>query len=156
MKCDKIRPQLADYAVGGLRGRARARVTAHVEQCAECRAELAALERTGALISRLELDSAPLGTWSSLRQRITAPARPQIGRSRGLAFAGLALVILLVALITFGPRYQADQPEAVPIVHIEEEEMQASLEGHLAAVWSTPLADAASVGLRLDAVEDDS
>lgn len=156
MKCDKIRPHLADYSVGGLRGRAHRRVTLHLQQCPDCRAELTALENTGSLVSRLGLDSSPLGTWNSIRQRITAPAHPRGDWARGWALASVALALLLVALITFAPRYQPDQPETVPLVHPEQEEMQAGLEGHLAAVWSAPLADAAAVGLRLDAMEDDS
>ncbi len=156
MRCDEVRPQLADYAVGGLGRRRRAELTAHVETCAECRAELAALARTGELLSGLELESAPAHAWDSIRYRIEERSRPTPRRAweRGLIVAGLALAVLVVAAVTFLPGLKPE-PETVVAVQMDAE-MQADLEQHFAAVWSAPLADAAEVGLRLDSVEGDS
>jgi len=156
MRCDEVRSQLADYAVGGLGRRRRAEISAHVETCQACRADLAALARTGELLSDLELQSAPAHAWDSIRYRIQEKLRPTQRRAweRGWSVAGLALAVLVVAAVTFLPGLKPE-PETVVAVQVDAE-MQASLEGHLAAVWSAPLADAAEVGLRLDSLEDDS
>jgi hypothetical protein len=36
-----------------------------------------------------------------------------------------------------------------------DEEMQATMEGHMATTWAAPLADEAALGLRLASMEDD-
>jgi len=154
--CDQVRPRLADYAVGALRGRERARLLNHVGACASCGAELEALERTGALVSRLSLESAPTGAWEAICHRIRdeGGGSARRGWGRALAMAGVALAVLIVALITFLPTLQRESGS--PVMPQADEDIQLTMEAHLAAVWSAPLADAAAVGLHLGSVEDDS
>jgi hypothetical protein len=68
--------------------------------------------------------------------------------------AGVALAVLVVALITFLPTLQRESGS--PVMPQADEDIQLTMEAHLAAVWSAPLADTAAVGLHLGSVEDDS
>ena len=102
-----VKDQLADYAVGGLSGRARASVEKHLRECDECRAELAALERTGELLAAVPLENAPAGTWEGVRQRIAAraqaPARRAPLRWAWGAVGAAALVIIMLGAFLLWP-----------------------------------------------------
>ena len=148
---DHIANQLSDYAVGALRGREKARVESHLAECAACRRELAALQRTGELLNAVSLEQAPPETWHAVRERIgdlrraSAPARPRL--AWGLAMGLVA--VLFVALGIFLQR-PATVGEPLLVVAVEaDDEMQATIEGHLSTMWAAPLADEAAVGLRL-------
>jgi anti-sigma factor RsiW len=153
-KCEEVRGQLADYAVGGLRDRTRGGIEAHLRECTACRAELGALERTGRLMSAMEKQDAPPGTWEQVRARIESrgPAR---GRMRlrwayGLAAGVLALGLVALGIFTVRPTAPSMPTTAVAEV---DEEMRASMEGHLSVIWGAPLSDEAAIGLRLAALE---
>lgn len=154
---DHIVDRLADYAVGALRGREKARVESHLAECATCRRELAALQRTGELLSSLSLEQAPTETWEAVRDRIgdlrraSAPARPRFAW-------GLAMGIVAVLIVALGLFLQRPTPVGEPLLVIAveaDDEMQATIEGHLSTMWAAPLADEAAVGLRLAEWEDD-
>lgn len=154
-ECELIRDRLAEYAVGGLRGRMRKRIEAHVGACSDCRAELAALERTGALLDSIGAQDAPAGTWEAVRLRIAE--RPR-GRARarmrwGWAMGAVALVVVVMAAFFIRPP-AAQEPVVVMAAEVDEE-MQATMDGHLSAVWAAPLSDVAGVGLRMATLEDD-
>ncbi|UCC68800.1 MAG: zf-HC2 domain-containing protein [Armatimonadota bacterium] len=153
--CELIRGKLAEYAVGGLRRRARARVEAHVGECERCRAELAALKRTGALLDEVGADDAPAGTWEAVRQRMTEHPRAGVrARPRwAWAMGGVALVLVALAVLLIGPP-RVEEPVLVAAAEADEE-MQATMDGHLSAVWAAPLSDVAGVGLRMAALEND-
>jgi len=158
-ECDRLRRKLAEYAVGRLRGRARARVADHVRVCGKCRAELAALERTGALLAAVRLEEAPGRTWEAVRRRMLAGervgARPRLRWGWGVAAGAVALVLVLLGVVVMGPRRAGPPPGPGAVMVEADEEMEATMQGHLSAVWAAPLADEAAVGLRLAAVEDD-
>jgi anti-sigma factor RsiW len=155
-ECDRIRSRLADYALGALRARESARVEEHVSECEHCRAELRALEKTGELLSAVGKRSAPAGTWDAVRREIearpgTLPRRaPRF--ALGTALGAVALLLVMLGAYLLGPLISPAPPEVVVTVEADEE-MQAVIEGHLAAVWAAPLADEAAVGLRFAAVE---
>ena len=163
-KCDFIRDRLAEYAVGGLRGRVRARVEAHTRTCSECRAELRALERTGELLDAMDPQEAPAGTWEGVRERVTAPlaaqrrretrGRPKLGwRPRwAWVMATAAVVLVLIVAVLLGP-LGLGEPRLVVALEADEE-MQATMEGHLSAVWAAPLSDVAALGLQMASVEE--
>lgn len=154
-ECDRLKDMLGDLAVGALRGRARTRAEAHVRTCADCRAELAALERTGALLDRVLPESAPDATWEAVRQRLAArpPARPRARLRWAWAAGVLALALVALALFLAQPP-RVEQPVIVAAADADEE-MQATMEGHLTAVWAAPLSDVAAAGLRMASVEND-
>lgn len=77
-ECDKVRGQLADYAVGALRGRRESWVKAHLRACEACRKELVALERTGGLLNTVAGREAPPETWMAIRQEIAAGERVRV------------------------------------------------------------------------------
>ena len=153
-ECELIRDRLAEYAVGGLRGRMRKRVEAHVGVCSDCRAELTALERTGVLLDSVGVQAAPAGTWEAVRLRIAERPRARVrARMRwGWAMGAVALVALVLA--AFFVRPPAAQEPVVVIAVEADEEMQATMDGHLSAVWAAPLSDVAGVGLRMATLED--
>ncbi len=156
-ECDRHRTRLAEYAVGALKRRARARVQQHLSGCAECRAELAALERTGALLASLGLREAPERAREGLRRALGAPRhvtfRPQRRWAWGAAVGAVALAAAVLAILFFGP-LSTTAPHAV-VAAEPDEEIQATMQGHLSTVWSAPLADEAAVGLRLATLEGD-
>ena len=157
MTCHRVQRQLAEYAVGGLRARARARVEEHVRECAECRMELAALVRTGTLVDALSPEDAPAGTWAAVHSDIAARKRVPVGQRLRWAWAmaagAAALVALVVAAFVLWP-LGLGEPQLVVAAEADQE-MQATIEGHLSAVWAAPLSDEMAVGLRLAALEDD-
>ena len=148
---DHIVDRLADYAVGALRGRAKARVESHLAECAACRGELAALQRTGELLNSVALADAPAETWDAVRERVgelrraAAPARPRFAW-------GLAMGLVAVLIVALGIFLQRPTPVGEPllVVAVEaDDEMQATIDGHHSTMWAAPLADEAAVGLRL-------
>jgi anti-sigma factor RsiW len=151
-----VKDQLAEYAVGGLSGRARARIEMHLRGCAECREELAALERTGELLAAVPLEDAPAGTWGAVRQRI-APRAQTPARRAPLRWAWgtvgvAALVVIMLGAFLLWP-LGGGGPGLV-IATEPDDELAATIEGHLPTVWAAPLADEAAVGLRLAAMEE--
>ncbi len=147
---------LAEYAVGALRGRTKARVEAHLRDCAECRRELTALERTGDLLNAVPLEPAPQHTWEAVRGRIAsrapAPARPRL--SWVFAVGAVALVMIVIGL-SFVLRPVGDVASDVIVAAEPDDAMLVTIEGYLPATWSAPLADEAAVGLRFAYLEGD-
>jgi anti-sigma factor RsiW len=152
-ECNNIKRRLADYSVGGLRRRARARVQAHLDTCVSCRAELSALERTAALVTRAGLEAAP-DHWAQVRLRLpSARAGTPVRLRLVWSLAAATFTALIVVLGVFlRPSRTIVRPRAVPAVRADDE-MRASLEGHLAASWSAPLGDEAALGLGMAAAE---
>ncbi len=159
MSCNEIRGRLAEYAVDGLGRWRRARVHRHLHTCAACRAELAALERTGALLSQVGLESAPESVWQGIRYRLESPARPRLRAARPVGrlveAAALVVVLFFVGLVTEWPAWREPTPIIQRVVTMDKETRSAE-EGHLSAAWSAPLTDEAAMGLRLESVEDNS
>lgn len=148
--------KLAEYAVGALRGRAKARIESHLRECEACRAELAALEHTGDLLESVPLQEAPPGTWEGIQARLAEPRRaPSVPRRHrpawGLAMGAVALLMIVVGLFLLYPT--GTQPTLV-VVAEPDAEMQATIDAHVSTMWSAPLADEAAVGLRLASMEN--
>jgi len=153
--CEQIRRQLADYCVGGLSRRGRARVAAHLRSCASCGAELKALERTGALLEAVGVEVAP-DDWELVRQQLAAQPRqrprPAFRAAWGVGMAALGVVLLVLGGLVLEPAHQTGVKPAVVSV---DAEMRGTMENHLSAVWAAPLADEAAVGLGLAELDED-
>ncbi|MFB3882778.1 MAG: zf-HC2 domain-containing protein [Armatimonadota bacterium] len=153
-RCEEFRGRLADYLVGGLKARQRPRIEAHLQVCAECRAEMAALERTAAVVEGTALAEAPAGAWGAIRERIE---RPGSVVARGLRWAwgaaASAVVIALIVIALFVTR-PGGGPTEVAMSPPAEEEMQVAIEARVPAAWAEPLSDEAAVGLRFASAEN--
>ena len=158
-KCDRIGRSLAEYAVGGLGRRARARVESHVEECPSCREELRALEHTGTLLEAVGLEAAP-DDWEMVRSQIKVrarkTARPVLRTAWAAGVVAVGIALLVYGGLVRGPQEQGLEPEPAAAMVEAENELRATMEDHLAAVWATPLADEAAVGLRLADLEENS
>jgi anti-sigma factor RsiW len=153
--CDRIRKKLARYSVGGLGARAEAQVERHLDLCAACRAEVAALNRAADLVSQAGLEPAPERVWQGVRAQLTPrpEPRPRLAARRWVLVAAAA-VFLLFGLL-FLPGRRTPRPVVVPMAQADEE-LQQTMHRHLTASESVPLADSAAIGLALGSWEDDS
>jgi len=157
-RCDRVRTTLADFVEGSLRGRERARVEAHVRDCADCRAEVAALERTGELLRETGAIPAPSRLWGSIQAEIAGTGSATAIRSLRVRWRGaVAAAALAAALIAVWMVRPPEAPMAVPTVQQVQidAEFQSTFEGHLSAIWVTPLADEAALGLQMAALGED-
>lgn len=137
MNCSRIRDLLPDYAVELLDGRTRVVVERHLEECADCRAELRVQDDVMTLVEQYGVRQPPVGLFNGVRNRIEAdgprerPAwwswlysRPARALAMGTALASLALALFLPA-----------NPGSAPALTIHP----TSADG--AAITSTALAD---------------
>jgi anti-sigma factor RsiW len=148
--------RLSEYVVGALKRREGAEIERHLEHCNACRVEAEALRQTGLLLDSVMLEQAPEATWEAIRARIvrrSAPARARLRLAWGTAMAVVALVLVAFAVFAVWPG-GGGGPVVVTAAEADEE-MQATMEGHMATTWAAPLADEAALGLRLASMEDD-
>lgn len=154
-RCDGMKKTLADYAVGGLGAPAEAQVERHLDSCPACRAELAALNRAADLVSQVGLEPAPERVWQGVRAQLTPrPARRRRSATRRWVLVAAAAMFLLFGLLWL-PTRRAPRPVVVPMAQADEE-LRQTMQRHLTASESTPLADSAAIGLALGSWEDDS
>ena len=157
MRCDEIQTGLAEYSVGGKSRWQRWHTRRHLQRCADCQQELAALQRTGEMVATVELESAPEQTWAAIEHQIADSARARAPKvwKRWVAMAALSLVIVIMAVLTHIPWGGQEQITVQPMTKVDAE-MQSAEAGHLSAAWSAPLSDPAAMGLRMESVEDDN
>jgi len=94
----------------------------------------------------------------AIRQKIAAGERVRVTPPRRWAWvaaAGTAAVLLLLLGIFLPTPTGPGAPPELVVVAEADEEMEATMQGHLSAVWAAPLADEAAVGLRLAAWDND-
>jgi anti-sigma factor RsiW len=72
MTCERVNSLLTLYVDEGLPARDAGRVAGHLARCADCRAELQALERTLAVLDRVRPQSPPIDLWEQFRARLEA------------------------------------------------------------------------------------
>ena len=108
MTCTEFGPLLSELADSGLTGEARARVEAHVETCAACRAQLADIRRIRQTARSLPKMAPPEGLWNKVRARVDAETgqakarvvsiQPRRGWFGGHKWAVLAAAAVLLVL----------------------------------------------------------
>lgn len=72
MTCERVNGLLALYVDEGLPARDAGRVAGHLARCADCRAELQALEQTLAVLDRVRPHAPPIDLWEQFRSRLEA------------------------------------------------------------------------------------
>jgi len=151
MNCTQVRDSLAEYQLGGLTEEQRREVAQHLEGCADCRAELAVLERLDELLAPAERVGAPADMWSRIQPRLRSRRAPWwqgLLASPRPAIAAAAAMLLAIAgvwLATRGPATSVGT-EALASGYQEQQ---------IVAEWSSPLADDAALGLMFASLNGD-
>ncbi|MEN6304271.1 MAG: hypothetical protein ABFD96_16175 [Armatimonadia bacterium] len=147
MKCRYCR-ELSDYQVGLLKAPERAALEQHLRECACCREELAALQRTAELLRPMPVADAPRETWQHVQARLTprkqhhhVPARYWVPAAAAVLLLLVVTMSLVVPLLNGGG--------ALPVADDGYAQVQ------LAADWGSPLADKAALGLAMLEMEQD-
>ena len=107
MSCREFAPSLSDLVDGVLAREARARVEAHLETCADCRALLADLKRIKAEARALPKLAAPESVWQHVRAGLDLEASPsrrgtvlQFAPRRWKSLTGLAAAAVFVLAVS--------------------------------------------------------
>ncbi|NPV48377.1 MAG: hypothetical protein HPY69_15675 [Armatimonadetes bacterium] len=151
MRC-ATRRKLADYEVGLLSAAETESVARHLERCAGCRQELAALRRTQTLLTAAPQSDPPEDLWPAIRVAL-ASHRPQ---RRGLTPAWTpAMAVALALVLVIGALWLVPslQHQALPLAPVGDGDTVAEVQ--LAAAWNAPLADQAALGLAMLATMDE-
>lgn len=154
-ECAKILPMLADYTVGGLDVSTAGHVREHLAECADCRRELEALERTAALLTPISQVEPPRQLWAGIEQQLEPrrTGRPAWSVYLRPAVAVATVAAVLIAFSVFVPI------GTTPILSSGDLPLLAGAEGtdyaetQIAAAWDQPLADEVSLALAMAALE---
>lgn len=123
---------------------------AHIDECAECRGELAAFERLDALIEPAGQYEAPAGMWPAIQAHIK-PRRASWWRvwreSPKPALAMAAAMLLAVGGIWLSLRGGPADVQDYEVLASDYQQQQ------IVAQWSQPLADDAALGLMYASLE---
>lgn len=132
------RRALADYAAGALRGRQARRVEGHLRQCPRCRAELARLRETAALVESAPLEEPPQRVDEAVRAYVAAHPRPVWAR-RGLRLAAAAVGVALLVAVGSWVGLRGTEPPLATVPY--DAEMSLYVRDHAVAEWGAPFAD---------------
>ena len=91
MNCEQIRELLAGYQDGELDNDQRQRVEKHLEGCAECREDLAQLEKVKEVTAKVKYNDLPLEVWEGYWQGIYR----RIERGLGWVFTSIGAIIVI-------------------------------------------------------------
>ena len=144
MLCARVREKLTEYQYGLLDEAAAREVRAHLQECAACREELAALERLDALIGPAVEYEAPAGMWPAIQARMKPRRAPwwQLWRaSPKPALAMAAALLLALGGIWLALRGGPAEVETYGVLASDYQEQQ------IVAQWSQPLADDVALGV---------
>lgn len=100
MKCSRIMKKLSAYLDGEMPEQERIAISEHLQQCAECRAELAALSAVRDALNSIEGMEVSPYFMNRLRQRIKEQREsvPFLQRIKGLAFTTVTAFALVASL----------------------------------------------------------
>jgi hypothetical protein len=122
--CETIRVELPGYANGKLAADFVAPVRAHLQSCAECRAELGELERLDALLLKALPSITPSASFASrFANRLAAEAREAESHSEGRRRLGWLLqpwlipvaAAAVIAVVMFRPWFADHAPSVFPV-----------------------------------------
>lgn len=147
MKCRMCR-KLADYQAGALNGPQRDDLARHLAACPTCQAELAALNRTAALLQPMPQADAPREVWARVACQLT-PRRTASGAGTRRVWIPAMAAAMLIVIVAFA--------FVMPMLH-GHVGAPASGDGYgdlqVAAAWDNPLSDKAALGLAMLATDD--
>lgn len=116
MTCTDVREHLSAYYDEELAEPLYVKVAAHVEGCAECRAELDGFQQLSELSARVQMPTAPAGMWERLERELDSPSRIKpADRQRGLRswhVVALAASVFIAAGTVIAWRLNTPQPDA--------------------------------------------
>jgi len=142
--CADVREKLTEYQLGLLDEAEAGELRLHLDECADCREELEALERLDALIKPAEQLSAPDGMWLGIHARMKprqrAPWWSWLQAPRP-ALAMAAAMLLAVGGVWLGLRGGPESTTSYEVLGADYQEQQ------IVAQWSQPLADDAALGV---------
>jgi len=100
MKCSRIRKKISSYSDGEMPECEMHLISEHLQQCKECRAELAALSAVHDALNAIEGMEVPPFFMTRLRQSIREESRPASIRQRirGLVFTAATAFALVASL----------------------------------------------------------
>jgi hypothetical protein len=136
MNCDENRKLLDDYVDGALPAEESARVRAHVDTCANCARDMAALKSLRAVTAALPSDIQPdTDLWQNIEAEIAAPKVLPIRKSSLWLRAGLiAAAVVLVAVgarewrsRTHGSGWEVTRIAGAPVIESRGVEENATL-----------------------------
>lgn len=115
-RCDQVRPELAELALGTLDGRERAALLAHVQTCPDCEAELDELSTVADQVLQVAPEAEPpvgfeTALFDRLRAEVAGGRAPTPARRPTVRPAWLAGAAVVVAL-AFGGGWLADRAVA--------------------------------------------
>ncbi|HEY3416029.1 MAG TPA: zf-HC2 domain-containing protein [Armatimonadota bacterium] len=139
MKCPTL-DGLAEYQADVLSTAAAERVRQHVASCTHCRQELAALAKTGELLTVLPAPVLPDNLWAGVAARL--PERPRQAAWWWRTATGIGLAAVLVASLTLTRLHPSTLPPAPA-------EASAYVTNHQLLSAQDPLTDRASLGVML-------
>lgn len=143
MRCARAREKLTEYQLGLLDEDAAREMADHLAECADCRAELEALERLDGLIAPAEQHEAPADMWAGIQARMKPRRVPwwQAWREApGPALAMAAAMLIAIGGLWLGLRGGPADVNSYGVLGSDYQEQQ------IVASWSQPLADDAALG----------
>jgi len=141
-QCEQVRNSLSDFLIGHMSKHTKSAVQRHLDVCEACRNELAALQRTGELLSMISLPEAP-DLWPAISAKLetrvpSLPRRLSWWFVRHQVQSAVAVVLILIIstmfLMTGNQSLHEPRPETY-------------LTTHASMSWRQPFADRAALGL---------
>ena len=151
MRCAQVREKLTEYQLDLLGDGEAREVQAHIDECADCREELAALERMDELIQPAEHHEAPRDMWAGVQARMKPRRAPwwQVWRAAPKpAIAMAAAMLIAIGGIWLGLSGSPESPQQYAVLASDYQEQQ------IVAQWSQPLADDAALGVIFASLND--
>lgn len=141
MKCPNVH-QLAEYFEGLCAPRQHQRLSEHIDGCARCRAEMAALQHTTKMLDSVPSPRIPADLWSGVAARITSPSRRVVAPWMWRTAAGVGLVasLLVGVLVINRPQPSLPYTTAVATSYVSQHQLLSTRD---------PLSDRANIGVLL-------
>lgn len=141
-QCKQVQNCLSDFSIGHVSRHTKSAIQRHLDVCEECRKELAALQRTGELLSAISLPEAP-DLWPAISAKLEtrAPSLPKrlswwFARHAGQSAVAVVLIVLISAVFLITGNQTVNEPRA-----------EMFLTTHASMSWRQPFADRAALGL---------